>query len=162
MYLDKRSFILAASLILSAGAAFPQQAAPAESPKENKQDGRNHDGARGGQRMAEALNLTDAQKEQAKAIREKYRASSQDVRTQMRTLHDQLKAAREANNTAEVDRLNQQRETLMANAKETWTAQRNEFRSILTPEQQAKFDQFQENHKGRRGGKHDRSEKPQA
>ena len=161
MYLDKRSFILAASLILSAGAAFPQ-AAPAETPKENKQDGRKHDGARGGQRMAEALNLTDAQKEQAKAIREKYRASSQDVRTQMRTLHDQLKAARDANNTAEVDRLSKERETLMANAKQTWTAQRNEIRSILTPEQQAKFDQLQENHKGRRGGKHDRSEQPQA
>ncbi len=162
MYLDKRSFILAASLILSAGAAFPQ-AAPADAPKENKQVGRNHDGARDGQRMAEALNLTDAQKEQAKAIREKYRASSQDVRTQMRTLHDQLKAAREANNTAEVERLNQQREALMANAKQTWTAQRDEFRSILTPEQQAKFDQFQENHKGRRGDRHpDRTEKPQA
>jgi Spy/CpxP family protein refolding chaperone len=113
--------------------------------------------------MAEALNLTDAQKEQAKAIREKYRASSKDVRTQMRTLHDQLKAAREANNTAEVDRLNQQRERLMASAKQTRTAQRNEFRSILTPEQQAKFDQFQENHKGRHGGKrHDQPEKPQA
>ena len=162
MYLDKRSFILAASLILSAGAAFPQ-AAPAETPKENTRHGRHHHGERGGARMAEALNLTDAQKEQAKAIREKYRTSSQDVRTQMRTLHDQLKTAREANNPAEVDRLNQQREALMANAKQTWTAQRNEFRAILTPEQQAKFDQFQENHKGRHGGKrHDRSEKPQA
>ena len=61
-----------------------------------------------------------------------------------------------------MDRLSKERETLMANAKQTWTAQRNEIRSILTPEQQAKFDQLQENHKGRRGGKHDRSEKPQA
>ena len=80
MYLDKRSFILAASLILSAGAAFPQAPAADSQPAGHERH------ARGGQRIAEALNLTDSQKEQAKTIREKYRASSEDLRTQMRTL----------------------------------------------------------------------------
>lgn len=142
MKLNKRTLILAASLIVSAGAAFPQ-AAPAEHRQEHK--GRHHAG------FAEKLNLTDAQKEQAKAIREKYRTSSTDVRTQMRTLHDQLKAARDANNTAEVDRLNQQREQLLASAKQTSTAQRDEFRAILTPEQQAEFDKMPQRHnKGQR------------
>ena len=158
MYLDKRSFILAASLILSAGAAFPQ--APSDSrPADQERQ------TRGGQRLAETLNLTDAQKEQAKTIREKYRASSEDLRTQMRNLHEQVKAAKDANNTAEIERLTQQRDALSAKAKETFTAQRNEFRSILTAEQQAKFDQMKDR---RRDGQNkwrnrqQQSEKPQA
>src|SRR5436190_13246226 len=105
MYFDKRSIVLAASLILSAGAAFPQDQAK--------------EGRRGAGHFAEALSLTDSQKEQAKAIHSKYQASTQEFRTQMRSLHEQLKAAREANNTAEVERLNQQREALFAKAKET-------------------------------------------
>ena len=160
MYLDKRNFILAASLILSAGAAFPQTQ-PADSKPAEQQKRHGH----GGQRMAKALNLTDAQKEQAKAIREKYRASSEDLRTQMRTFHEQLKAAKEANNTAEVERLTQQREALFARVKETFTAQRNEFRSILTADQQVKFDQMREKHGDRQGKWRNRNhggEKPQA
>jgi Spy/CpxP family protein refolding chaperone len=137
MYLDKRTFILAATLILSAGAAFSQTDAPAA---------REHHGSRDGAKMADALNLTDAQKEQAKAIREKYRASNEDFRAQMQTLREQTKAAKEANNTAELDKLKQQREALFAKAKENWTAQRNEFRSILNADQQAKLDQMRQAH----------------
>jgi Spy/CpxP family protein refolding chaperone len=107
--------------------------------------------------LATELNLTDAQKEQAKAIREKYRASSENVWTQMRTLREQLKAAKEANNTAEIDRLTKEREALAVKAKETFTAQRNEFRSILTAEQQSKFDQMRDRHNHKQ-----QSEKPQA
>ena len=155
MYLDKRSFILAASLILSAGAAFPQDA-PADNAKEHKRHER-------GGGFAAALNLTDVQKEQAKAIHEKYRASSEDFRTQMQALREQFKAAKEANNTAEIDRLKQQRESLFAKAKETRTAEQNEFRQILTADQQTKFDQMRESHQGRREGKRNwKSEKPQA
>ena len=150
MYLSKRSLILAASLALSAGAAFPQApAAESQAPAHERH-------ARGAKRFAE-LNLTDAQKEQAKTIREKYRASSEDLRTQMRTLREQLKAAKDANNTAEIERLTQQHDTLAAKAKETFTAQRDEFRSILTAEQQAKFDKVRDRHNHKQ-----QSEKPQA
>jgi Spy/CpxP family protein refolding chaperone len=162
MYLYKRNFILAASLILSAGAAFPQNA-PADTTQEPKQHTRAHDGARGTERVAKALNLTDAQKEQAKAIHEKYRASSEDFRSQMGALREQFKAAKEANNTAELDKLKQQREALFAKNKETWTAERNEFRSILTADQQAKLDQMRKSRRGNGEGKRDsKSEKPQA
>ena len=159
MYLDKRSFILAASLILSAGAAFPQ------APAADSQSADHERHARGGKRLAETLSLTDAQKEQAKAIREKYRASNEDLRTQMRTLHEQLKSAKDANNTAEIERLTQQRDTLATKAKETFTAQRNEFRSILTAEQQSKFDQMRDRHgdgQGKWRNHKQESEKPQA
>ena len=160
MYLNKRNFILAASLILSAGAALPQtQPADSQPAEQHKRHGH------GGQRMAKALNLTDAQKEQAKSIREKYRASSEDLRTQMRTFREQLKAAKEANNTAEVERLTQQREALFARVKESFSAQQNEFRSILTADQQAKFDQMREKHGDRQGkwrNQNHGGEKPQA
>jgi len=162
MYLYKQNFILAASLILSAGAALPQSAT-SDAPSDHKQHARAHDGSRNAGRIAEALNLTDAQKEQAKAIHEKYRASSEDFRTQMRTVHDQLKAAKEANNTAEIERLTQQRQALLAKGKENRTAERNEFRSILTPDQTAKLDQMRESHRGKSEEKRNsRSDKPQA
>jgi hypothetical protein len=48
---------------------------------------------------------------------------------------------------------------------ESFTAQRNEFRSILTADQQAKFDQMREKHGDRQGkwrNQNHRGEKPQA
>src|SRR5688572_26378581 len=141
MYLNKRNFILAASLILSAGAAFPQAAAT-DKPAEKDQHAHHRRAGHGMGRLSEALNLTDAQKQQAKTIHEKYRASTGDVRAQMKTLHDQFKAAKEANNTAEIERLKEQRKALFTKARESWTAERAELRSILTPEQQTKLDQM--------------------
>jgi Spy/CpxP family protein refolding chaperone len=136
MNFDKRSFILAASLVLASGAAFAQ--APAtEAPAHHK----SRDHGRSG-RMAAALNLTDAQKEQAKTIREKYRAEHTDVRTQMRDLHTRAEAAKQANNTAELERIKQDRQSVFAKTKESWDAERAELRTILTAEQQAKFDEM--------------------
>ncbi len=140
MNFDKRSFILAASLVLASGAAFSQTPS-AEAPAEQQRHGkRHHKGGAG--RMAAALNLTDAQKEQAKTIREKYKASHTEVRTQMRDLRTRAEAAKQANNTAELDKIKQEREAVFAKAKVSWDAERAEIRSILTPEQQVKFDEM--------------------
>jgi periplasmic protein CpxP/Spy len=154
MTLDKRSFILAASLVLASGAAF-SQAPSTEAPAEQQQHHgkRGHKGGEG--RIAAALNLTDAQKEQAKAIREKYKASHTDVRTQMRDLHARAEAAKQANNTAELDRIKQEREAVFTKAKQSWDAERAEIRAILTPEQQAKFDEMAQR-RGQREGKRPR------
>ncbi|HYI94292.1 MAG TPA: Spy/CpxP family protein refolding chaperone [Bryobacteraceae bacterium] len=148
MNFDKRSFILAASLVLASGAAFAQ-APSTETPAEQQRQGkRDHRGGQG--RIAAALNLTDTQKEQAKAIHEKYKASNTEVRTQMRDLRSRAEAAKQANNTAELDRIKQEREAVFAKAKESWNAERTEIRSILTPEQQTKFDEMAER-RGKRG-----------
>ena len=150
MTFDKRSFILAASLVLASGAAFSQAPAPStEAPAEQQRQGKRHHGVGQG-RMAAALNLTDAQKEQAKSIHEKYKASNTEVRTQMRDLHTRAEAAKQANNTAELDRIKQEREAVFAKAKESWSAERAEIRSILTPEQQTKFDEMGQR-RGKRG-----------
>ena len=107
--------------------------------------------------MAAALNLTDAQKEQAKAIREKYKTGNTDVRTQMRDLHTRAEAAKQANNTAELERIKQERQALFAKAKESWDAERSELRNVLTAEQQTKFDEMAQ-HRGKRMGKHHRDQ----
>lgn len=151
MYLDKRSFILAASLILSAGAAFPQ-AAPAETPKENKQDGRKHDGARGGQRMAEALNLTDAQKEQIRSITKEAFASNQALRTQLKAAHEAEQAAIKAGKSdAELVQLAQNSAPLHAQVHAARLQTEAKIFKVLTPEQQAKLAEIRAHMKERMG-----------
>jgi Spy/CpxP family protein refolding chaperone len=153
MTLNKRSFILAASLVLASGAAFSQAPAP-ETPAAERHERHGKRGGKGGpDRMAAALNLTDTQKEQAKTIREKYRTGNTDFRTQMRDLHTRAETAKQANNTAELDRIKQERQALFAKAKESWDAERAELRSILNAEQQAKFDEMAQR-RGDRMGKH--------
>jgi Spy/CpxP family protein refolding chaperone len=147
MNLKTRFVTMAAAVVLVAGGAFADQ----EGAENNhgKHHGK-HVGERGmlnrhGAKLAEALKLTDAQKEQAKAIREEHRAANADLHKQMRDLHTQLRAARQANNTAEAERLAAQREPLVARAREAWNAERAELRNILTAEQQAKLDTMREN-----------------
>ena len=164
MNLNKRYFILAATLVFSTGAAF-SQATPSEQPAAQERQhrggkgGKFHGGHRGGERLAAALNLTDAQKEQAKAIRERHRASSEGLRTDMRNLQQRYRDAKQANNTAELERLSQERQTLFTQFKDAMTAQQNEFRTILNAEQQTKFDELmakraeRAKERGARGGK---------
>lgn len=139
MNLSKKTLILAASAILSVGAAFSQSAAPAE-------DGKRWHHNRGENRLVNALNLTDAQKQQAQTIREKYRASNEDLRKHMRDLHDKFAAAKQANNTAELDQLKSQREALTAKWRETRQEEMAEFKQILTADQQAKLDELKQSH----------------
>jgi periplasmic protein CpxP/Spy len=146
MNLNKTLMTLAATVALSAGAAFSAQA---DSPRANTRGEhramRHHSG-----KLAKALNLTDAQKEQAKAIREKHRAANEGLRTEMRTLREQLRAAREANNTAEAQRLAALREPLVARAQQAWQAERDELKSVLTAEQQTKLEELRKAHGGKR------------
>lgn len=130
MNLYKKTLIVAATLILSAGAAFSQ----ADS------HGRGRKGGFG--RIAAELNLTEDQKQQAKAIQQKYQLSDAE-KTQARELHMKLREARQANNTAEVERLKGESAAFMKKSRESRVAQREEMRSILTPEQQAKFSELQ-------------------
>ena len=100
--------------------------------------------------LSKALNLTDAQKEQAKAIREKHRASNQALRAELRQIREQIQTARERKNTAEAQRLAALREPLLLKAQEAWQAERAELKSVLTPEQQAKLDELQKVWQGKR------------
>ena len=105
---------------------------------------------RHGGQLAKALNLTDAQKQQAKTIREKHRASSEGLRAEMRQINEQIRTARQAKNTAEAQRLAALREPLLARAQEAWQAQSAELKSVLTAEQQTKLEELQKSRQGKR------------
>jgi protein CpxP len=116
----------------------------------------NHEGM-GALRLMRELELTDAQKQQARAIMERYAASTKTQREEMRGLREQKEQG-----------------TLTADAKAKAKAARmqltesnknmhNELLAILTPEQRAKFEKIEkerkserrENMRERRGGEGD-------
>ena len=145
MNLNRKLMTLAVTVALSAGAAFSAQADGARAGRGEARMMHRH----GGQ-LAKALNLTDAQKQQAKTIREKHRASSEGLRAEMRQINEQIRTARQAKNTAEAQRLAALREPLLARAQEAWQAQSAELKSVLTAEQQTKLEELQKSRQGKR------------
>src|SRR5947209_5644801 len=102
----------------------------------------------GGRDFFADLNLTDAQKSQIKAIRDKYKTQFQSLRTQQKPLMDAARAARQKGDTAAF-RSNMQRARDLAQP--IRTQEMNEIRNVLTPEQQAKFDARQKEMADRHG-----------
>ena len=117
-------------------------------------EGRGHHGKRGGEfseKLAEKLNLTDAQKQQVKALRESFRAENEPQRTQMRQLTTDLRAAKEANDTARAESLKAQIEAQRATFKQRADAQHQRLLAILTAEQRAQLEAMRAAHEGGRG-----------
>jgi Spy/CpxP family protein refolding chaperone len=85
------------------------------------------------------LNLTDAQKTQIKAIRQKYQPQNEALRTQAKPYMEAAKAARQKGDTAAFRSNMEKAHQLMKNASYR-TQEQAEIRAVLTPEQQAKFD----------------------
>ena len=85
------------------------------------------------------LNLTNAQKAQIKAIRQKYQPQNETLRTQAKPYMDAAKAARQKGDTAAARSNMEKARQVMQNASYR-TQEQAEIRAVLTPEQQAKFD----------------------
>jgi Spy/CpxP family protein refolding chaperone len=85
------------------------------------------------------LNLTDAQKAQIKAIRQKYQPQNEALRAQSKPYMDAAKAARQKGDTAAARSNMEKAHQVMQNASYR-TQEQAEIRAVLTPEQQAKFD----------------------
>src|ERR1700736_2446506 len=85
------------------------------------------------------LNLTDAQKAQIKAIRQKYQPQNDALRAQAKPFMDAARAARQKGDSAAV-RSNMEKAHQVMQAASFKTQERAEIRAILTPDQQAKFD----------------------
>jgi Spy/CpxP family protein refolding chaperone len=103
---------------------------------------------RGGRDFFADLNLTDAQKTQIKAIRDKYKTQFQSLRTQQKPLIDAARAARQKGDTAAF-RSNMQKARDLAQPLRT--QEQNEIRNVLTAEQRAKLDARQKEKADRRG-----------
>lgn len=144
----KQHFVQFATIAaLAAGMAFAQTtpSAPAEPHP-------GHSWARRGamrQRMMQALNLTDAQKQQAKAIFQEARQNAQPLRDQLKQNHDALAAAVKANDTAQIQSLTAKQGTLHGQMLDIRSEAMAKFYATLTPDQKAKADQIHQQIKSR-------------
>jgi Spy/CpxP family protein refolding chaperone len=129
---------LAAVGAVAAGMIFAQAPAPAQA--QNKPAINHRVAAR--HRMFQALNLTAAQKEHAKAIFQQARDADKPIRSQMRQNRDAIAAAVKADNQAQIAQLSAERGKLMGQLTTTRTEAMAKFYRELTPQQRAKTDQM--------------------
>ena len=99
--------------------------------------------------MFQALNLTPAQKQQAKAIFQEARQTTQPVRDQLRRNRQTMAAAVKADNRAQIDQLSAERGKLMGQLTTTRTEAMARFYHELTPQQRAKADQIHQRFEAR-------------
>lgn len=93
-------------------------------------------------RMAQALNLTDAQKQQAKTVFEQAKQNAQPVAQQLKTNREALAAAVKANNTGEIERLSAQQGMLRGQMLAIRSEAMAKVYTNLTADQKAKADQM--------------------
>lgn len=86
------------------------------------------------------LNLTDAQKAQIKAIRQKYQPQNEALRTQAKPYIDAARAARQKGDTAAFRSNMEKARQVMQGGQSIRTQETAEIRNVLTPEQRVKFD----------------------
>jgi len=112
-------------------------------------------GKQGGfdRRLAQELNLTDAQKAQIKEIRKASHEANSAFFEKSRTLMQEFHAAKQANDTAKLDSLKAAMDAQRAQMKQIRDAEDAKIASVLTAEQNAKWQQLKAQHQARRGGK---------
>ena len=100
----------------------------------------------GFERLAKKLNLTDAQKEQAKQIMKSSKEKVKPLKESMKSIHQQLDAATADGqfDEARVQALATQQATNMAQMIVEKERTKSQFFAILTPEQQAQAKQLKE------------------
>lgn len=99
------------------------------------------------------LNLTDAQKTQIKAIRQKYQPQNQALRDRAKPFMEAARTARQKGDTAAVRANMLKAREVMQGGESIRTQEMAEIRNVLTAEQRAKFDARQKEMAERRGGK---------
>jgi Spy/CpxP family protein refolding chaperone len=144
---------LAFGLMLAFGAyAFGQQTQqqPGNGGAQQREgrEGRGRREGRGGagfgMRGLRELNLSDAQREQAHAIFERFGAS---IRPQREQLMELRKQSRDGNAPADAE---ERAKTLRAQIRESEKAMRTELMGILTPEQRTRLEEIEKEQKARR------------
>lgn len=151
------TYVFAAG-VLATGLAFAQtQTAPSarqgrQAARANWKQNREHRF----ERIATVLNLTPEQREQAKALMEDARKSSEPLRRQLRANRQQLVEAVKSGNQAEIDRLSAAQGTLMGQLTAIRTKAFQKGYAMLTPEQRQKAEEMRgrwmQQFGGHRGG----------
>lgn len=101
-------------------------------------------------RMAEKLNLTDAQKQQMKALHETFRTENAALFDAVKATKTQLREARKANDVARAQTLAATLEGQTAQLRTKRVAQHEKMLSILTPEQRAQLETWKADREERR------------
>lgn len=144
----KKTLIAVAALTLGATLAF---AGPGEGHG-GKHGRHGRHGFAG--KFAEKLNLTDAQKQQIKDIRKASFETNKAFFQSARQTRQDMRAAREANDTARLEALKSTMQSQREQMKQIREAEKQQFLSVLTAEQRAQWEAMKAEHKGRRGQKH--------
>jgi Spy/CpxP family protein refolding chaperone len=95
---------------------------------------------REGRGFGRDLNLTEAQKTQIKAIRQKYQPQNQALRDRAKPFMDAARTARQNGDSAAFRGNMEKARQVTQSGQSFHTQEQAEIRAILTPEQQAKFD----------------------
>lgn len=111
---------------------------------------RRHHRSMHAQKFAEKLNLTEAQKEQIKQIRQNNREQNKAFFEQARQTRQELRAARQANDTARAESLKATLKAQREQFKLIRDAERAQILTVLTPEQKAQLEAM----KAERGERH--------
>jgi Spy/CpxP family protein refolding chaperone len=98
----------------------------------------------GHEQMIQGLNLTAAQKQQARTIFDDARQKAGPIRQEMRQNREALYAAVKTNNAAQIERLSSHQGELQGKALAIRSEAKAKFYAILTPEQRTKADQMHE------------------
>jgi Spy/CpxP family protein refolding chaperone len=113
-------------------------------PHEGK-DGEGHHGHRGAmsEKLAQKLNLTDAQKQQVRDLEKQFRQDNKAFFESARQTRQEYRTAKEANDTAKLNSLKPTIDSQMAQFKQLRDGQDAKILSILTPDQQTQFKALQ-------------------
>jgi periplasmic protein CpxP/Spy len=138
----KQHFIKIASIAaLAGGMALAQTPAPGPAP--NPPAAHQNFARQRRERLAQKLNLTEAQKQQAKAIFENARMTAKPVREQLKENRQALvTAAKAGNNNATIQQLAAKQGNLLGKMVAIRTEAFGRFYQLLTPEQRAKAGQM--------------------
>jgi Spy/CpxP family protein refolding chaperone len=138
----KRNFMTFATVAaLAAGMAIAQTPAPQAESNAPARQGHPFRGQMR-QRFMQALNLTDAQKQQAEAIFQQARETSKPVREQLKSNREAMAQAVKSDDQKEIRKLAQTEGSLMGQLIANRAEAKAKFYKLLTPEQRTKADQL--------------------
>ncbi len=137
----------AATAAMAAGMVFAQTATqPGQSGAATPAPGQHAVKPRAAfhRRMMQALNLTPAQQQQAKAIFQQAHQNAQPIVQQLRQNRQAMAAAVKSNDVAQIQSLSSQLGTLQGQVTAIRAESMAKFYSTLTPDQRTKADQMQQ------------------
>jgi Spy/CpxP family protein refolding chaperone len=128
----KKWFTAAAVLTLSSTLAFA-------APHEGRGGKHGRGGREFGERFAQKLNLTDAQKQQLQDVQKSFRDENKAFFDTMRDTHRQIRAAKEAGDTAKLEALKATAKSQREQMKQLRRAKMQRVEALLTSEQRAQW-----------------------